>query len=122
MISKFLRRLLGLDLDLEFLIRKLNYESNERDHDMVELRERIKEINSNVRVMNQALGRVIAKIDPMFTKPETPPEMTSEQRNKEWEDRKAESDRLGEEAINRLFAEQEARSKHDYPNGSQGTR
>ena len=58
-----------------------------------------KEIQKDYRVTQQALGRIVAKLDPDYNKPESDPA------------RKAESERLGEEVIKRLEAEDWAR-KH----------
>jgi len=54
-------------------------------------------------VILPGLGRIIAKIDPAYIGPEDDPK------------RKAESDRLGEEAIKRMIGEQQARDKHRWP-------
>jgi len=56
-----------------------------------------KEIQKDYRVTQQALGRIVAKLDPDYNKSESDPS------------RKAESDRLGEEVIKRLEAEDWAR-------------
>jgi hypothetical protein len=56
--------------------------------------------------MASGVARLIAKLDPMYAKPEIDP------------DRKAESDRLGEEVIKKLNAGQQAR---DYIEGEPGS-
>lgn len=70
----------------------------------VTLIDKLADINSNIGKVNRivsaitpGLGRVIAKLDPMYAKDELDPI------------RKAESDKLGEEVIQRLKAEDAAR-------------
>jgi hypothetical protein len=58
-------------------------------------------IDRKLSVITPGLGRVIAKLDPMFAESELSPE------------RKAESDRIGEEVINRLNAEAKAREPYN---------
>jgi len=115
MIFSWIRRNLDLDGDREFL-----------DEQIVALWGEVHELNKRLAIQNQAMGRIIAKLDPMFVKPEVPPTSveyrTSEelkQAQADYAKRLEESNRLGEEAINRIVAEHDARSKHG--SGSQGT-
>jgi len=91
-----IRNWLGLDDDRKFL-------SDQIAADFFDLRNRINNLELENRryhiVTQQALGRIVGKVDPIFAKSEFDP------------DRKAESDRLGEEVIKRLQAEDWAR-KH----------
>ena len=50
-------------------------------------------VSMQIGIHNRALGRVIAKLDPLFVTDEMDP------------NRKAESDRLGQEAIKRIIGE-----------------
>lgn len=95
-----LRELLGLDED-----------RNAKDYDLASLSEDIHDVNTainalgrSIHIYEAALGRIIAKLDPMFGKPEVPGSV-------ECDKRKAESDRLASEDINRFYAEERAR-KH----------
>lgn len=54
-------------------------------------------IRNQLEVTNEALGRIIAKLDPMFAIPEDDPA------------RRAESDRIGREAIRKMAAEVQVR-------------
>lgn len=71
------------------------------DRDIQKLRMQLATLSINMAKANSitehALGRLIAKADPMYDKPEIDAR------------RKAESDEIGEEAIKRLKAEYEAR-------------
>lgn len=57
------------------------------------LRDQLVQLQRDIRILSQACGRVIAKIDPMFITPEDDPV------------RKAASDALGEEVIRKLLGE-----------------
>ncbi len=85
-MRNFLRRLLGLNDDLEAIISAV--ESSNGDIQRIELR---------LSAMSAGMGRIVAKLDPMYGKSEFDPA------------RKAESDKLGEETIRRLEAEDWAR-------------
>lgn len=122
-IRRWIRDFLGITADMEFLTRKLNYHSGEIEEAIITLQRSVEDLNRSVRVSHQGLGRLVAKMDPMFGRPEAQPDAVAPQSVKDdWARRKEESDKLGEAAINRLFAEDDARKRAEYPSGSQGTR
>lgn len=57
----------------------------------------IRSIDLTLRATSSGLGRIIAKLDPMYAKPEDD------------KDRKTESDNLGNDVIKRIKAEDQAR-------------
>jgi hypothetical protein len=59
----------------------------------------LQRLRTDIRVQSCALGRIIAKVDPMYGKPEIDPE------------RKRESDEIGVQVLRKLEAELEASSK-----------
>ena len=99
-----LRDLLGLDEDRRE-VHKMIADAIWRDG------QHLLEMKRWQALIEQALGRIIAKLDPMYGKPETKPWKDDPAAMQAWADRKAESDRLAEEAIKRLEAEDWAR-KH----------
>lgn len=82
---KWIRRLLGTDGTYDQIVGLNNYISG--------LRGEISGMRSQISVMNLAMGRVIAKIDPAFVTPEDDPV------------RKAASDAAGEAVIKKLMGE-----------------
>jgi septal ring factor EnvC (AmiA/AmiB activator) len=78
-------------------------------NDLDAIRTQLAHINSNIRMMNTKIGtilpglaRVVAKLDAQYARDPQSPEM------------KAESDRLTEETIRRLEAEQAVRDQYGY--------
>jgi hypothetical protein len=69
------------------------------EHQISYLRNDVKAYAKVVAVQNAALGRIIAKLDPMYGKDELDPA------------RKAASDELGQQVINKLAAERAAQNK-----------
>lgn len=82
---KWFRKLIGTD--------QLYDQINDLNIYITGLRGEIGAIRSQVSVTNLAIGRVIAKIDPMFVTPEDDPV------------RKAASDAAGQAVINKLLGE-----------------
>lgn len=82
---KWLQRLLGTDGTYDQIVGLNNYISG--------LRGEVGALRTEMKVMNRALGRVIAKIDPMFIVPEDDPT------------RKAASDAAGDAVIRKLIGE-----------------
>lgn len=82
---KWLRRLLGTEDTYDQIVGLNNYISG--------LRGEIGAIRTQISVMNLAMGRVIAKIDPAFVTPEDDPV------------RKAASDAAGQAVIEKLLGE-----------------
>lgn len=62
----------------------------------------IKTISSKIGILNQGLGRVIAKLDANYARSEFDPA------------KQAESDAIGEEVLRRLAAEQAVRDQYGY--------
>lgn len=95
-MKRIIRRWLGLDrLDpIEVQLSAVRAQLSEAQRLIIHLR-------VAVDVQNLAMGRIIAKLDPAFATPHDDP------------DRKAESDRLGEEAIRRIKGEYAASNKLD---------
>ena len=91
----WLRRKLFLDNIAHNTVIACNEVSALRD----ELHNEMGKLQHQINILLPGLGRVIAKLDPMYGKSEHDPA------------RKAESDRLGEEIIKRLIADNAAR-KH----------
>lgn len=124
---RFLRRWLGLDADMEFLTKKLNYQFGELHQELMTMQVSVGQLRRSVEVSQQGLGRIVAKLDPMYGRSEMPPtaaagmsQEEAQQAQDNWMKRKAESDQLGQEAINRLYAERDA-AQSRYSSGSQGT-
>lgn len=92
-MKQYLQRLLGIT-QLTSKIETLERSIRELE------RVQYKLINA-VHVSQAGLGRVIAKLDPMYGRSEFDPE------------RVAESNRIGEEVLKKLFAEQAAMEKHN---------
>lgn len=92
-MKNWIRRWLGLDVDQKVMMADhaaiINY--------LARIEGSLFSARSETRAISSALGRIVAKLDPTFVKSEFD------------QDRKAESDRLGEEAIKRLKAEDWAR-------------
>lgn len=61
----------------------------------------VQRMKTDISIHNRALGRFIAKLDPLFASNEFSPE------------RKAESDHIADEVIKRLVAEHVASNTHD---------
>lgn len=89
----WLRRKLFLDNIAHNTVIACNEVSALRD----ELHNEMGKLQHQINILLPGLGRIIAKLDPMYGKPEIDPA------------RKTESDRLGEEAIARLIADSMAR-------------
>lgn len=83
-----IRKWLGLDATDTILLVMRNQQ--------LDIANDVHTINRNVYIIHQALGRIIAKLDPMYAINEFDPQ------------RKAASDKIGEEVIKRLKAEQDA--------------
>jgi hypothetical protein len=91
-MKKWLRRVLGIKV-LIYNIDNLEDSVNGLIDDIATLNANVGKLSTLIRVNESALGRIIAKLEPALTKDELDPA------------RKAESDRLGEETIKRLIAE-----------------
>lgn len=89
MIKQWLRRFLGTD-DLANKVSSL-YDNIERQTNEV------KKMRGQLTPMLEALGKILVRLDPILAQSEFD------------EKRKAESDKLGREAIDRLIAEDKAR-------------
>jgi hypothetical protein len=98
MVREWLRKLLGLDnittalVDLECKMDKIEDQLDSILHSL-------RMLDRLTRVHEQALARIVAKLDPMFGVDELDPK------------RKAESNRLADGVLNKLYAEDWAR-KH----------
>lgn len=92
-MKDFIKRYLGITDIEDILSNKLNSLSNDIDNYLVET----KKLRGQVETAMVGLGLLLAKLDPILAVSEHDPV------------RKAESDRLGKEVINRLRAENAAR-------------
>lgn len=95
-MKQWIRRYLGLD-DLQTSVET----SSSRTQDMLIINSiETKRLINRVEPVMIGIERIISKLDPMFAQSENPLDNPN---------RKAESDRLGKEAIDRLLAENAAR-------------
>ena len=85
-----------LNLDLLYL-----QQSNIRD-ELVNLRSQVSVLRTSTNTNNLALGRILAKLEPVLAQSELDPA------------RKADSDKLGNDIIKRLQAEQAVRDHYGY--------
>jgi hypothetical protein len=117
-LAQKIRNWLGITADMELL----NSNDEQIMEDLADINANIGKLRRSIEVSQQGLGRVIAKLDPIYGRPETPSNPTPQNaaQNAEYEKRKAESDKLGDEVIKRLKSEQAMQDR--YPGGSQGTR
>lgn len=97
-MKNWLRKWLGTS-DLQDAIDNLTRHSINLQADIRSLDSRISILNGNVPVHNNAIARLIAKLDPLYGIPEDDPE------------RKAASDKLSAQIINKLYADHAASNK-----------
>lgn len=118
-MRKLLRRLLGLDKDWEDMYNHFHKVENQiRDLDYA-FHGAMIDMMKKLRVQNEALAKVLVKLDPILAKPDVPPTpiyspegtLMNKKKMDDWAAREAESDRLGREAIARLEAEDWARRR-----------
>jgi hypothetical protein len=94
-MRRLLRKLLGLDADL----RALSSDHAQIINTQMRVEASLFSARKELRVATEALGKILSALQPMFARSEFDPE------------RRAESDKLGQEVIERLIAEDWAR-KH----------
>lgn len=100
----------------KFLRRKLGYYAV--GEDLATINGNIQRLERRIEVHNamvlKALAQIISTVNPNYHKPEVEPMAEASQQVKDdWAERKAESDRIGEAALNRMNAEQAAADKHN---------
>jgi len=69
-------------------------------HENIEIQQRLSSLKQDLKVTNRAIGRIIAKVDPMYAVDEADPL------------RKAASDALGDDIIAKLLGEHKASNSY----------
>lgn len=93
-MKKWIRQYLGLDNTQNYI-----YAIAQTVARIERANEQVLQLKSSVDVTLTAVGKVISKFDPIYTQSELDP------------DRKAASDKLGQEVIDKLYAEDAARQQ-----------
>ena len=91
-MKRFIQEYLGIT-PIQGSLRRLHEDSEHQNEQVAKLLQ----LKNQITVALEAMGKILVKLDPILAKDEFDA------------DRKAESDRLGQETIDRLIAENKAR-------------